>query len=105
MTHPHPEELFHSPDSATNSALVAFSTSVSHCEIMKSNDAEDFNSHVKQLVGAFQVLTEEIEALRRRYPSVNLIESDCFTKGKTSVYHICQCMGWDLRTEIVNRRG
>ncbi|KAH0539005.1 hypothetical protein FGG08_004455 [Glutinoglossum americanum] len=96
MAHPHSESL-HLSGSTTNSASAAFSTPVSGIyESMRNTCDDDFNSHVKRLVEAFQALAGEIEFLRRRYPSVSYREPDCLTKGKASVDHICRCMGWHL---------
>lgn len=61
-----------------------------------SSGDEEFNSHVKRLVEAFEVLNEELDALRSRIPSVGYIEPGVVTKGKASVGHICRSLGWNL---------
>ncbi|KAI9781268.1 MAG: hypothetical protein M1839_006060 [Geoglossum umbratile] len=60
-----------------------------------SND-EEFNSHVKRLVEAFEVLNEELDCLRKRIRSMNYTELDIVAKGKISAGYVCQSRGWNL---------
>jgi len=54
---------------------------------------EEFNSHVRRLVEAFEVLNEELNDLRKRAPSLSYTEP---ANGRESARYIRQSTGWKL---------
>ncbi|KAI9773072.1 MAG: hypothetical protein M1840_008192 [Geoglossum simile] len=55
---------------------------------------EEFNSHVKKLVEAFETLIEELIDLRKRAPSVSYTETEVVAKGREAVRYIYRSTGW-----------
>jgi hypothetical protein len=55
---------------------------------------EEFNSHVKRLVEAFEVLNEELNDLRKRAPSISYTEPEVVANGRESARFICRSTGW-----------